>query len=96
MKTALKFILLLLGAAFAGAAFVGLLGFFSSAAFVSSEIAFSLFAVVGLLLIGVNDYSRPRPIVLRRASLSPCPVMTFKPAGPKSPSELHRPECLAA
>jgi hypothetical protein len=61
--------MILLGAAAACATFVGLAGVNSSLAFVTSDVAFSLYAVVGVMLIGFNDYSyRRRPI---RLSVAP-------------------------
>ena len=67
MKTTLKILMLVLGAAFPSVAFAGLLGLASSDAFGSGEVYFSLFAIVGLALISLNDYSR-RPLPVRVAT----------------------------
>lgn len=68
MKTALQILLLVLGATCAGAAFIGLIGIDSSVAFLTSETAVLLYPVAGLMLIGFNDYSRRRIIVLSPAT----------------------------
>jgi hypothetical protein len=74
MKATLQILMLLLSAACAGAAFVGLVGLHSSFAFFTSEAAFWLYAVAGLMLIGFNDYSYRRPAITRAVASKPCPV----------------------
>ena len=96
MKTTLKFLLLFLGAAYPCAAFAGLIGFHTTAAFFSSEVAFMLYASIGLLLIGGNDHGRPRLIAVRKAPVDLCPIEAFKPAGRECTCALRRRECLAA
>jgi hypothetical protein len=96
MKTTLKFLLLLLGAAYPCVAFAGLIGLHTPAAFFSSEVAFMLYAAMGLLLIGGNDHGRPRLIVVRKAPVALCPIEAFKPGGRECTCALRRPECLAA
>jgi hypothetical protein len=96
MKTTLKFLLLLLGAAYPCAAFAGLIGLHTPAAFFSSEVAFMLYADIGLLLIGGNDHGHPRFITVRKAPVDLCPIEAFKPAGRECTCSLRRPECLAA
>jgi hypothetical protein len=96
MKTTLKFLLFLLGAAYPCAAFAGIIGLHTPAAFFSSEVAFMLYAAIGLLLIGGNDHGRPRFITVRKAPVDLCPIEAFKPAGREGTCSLRRPECLAA
>lgn len=72
MKTTLKLVMLILGAGFSCVAFASLVGLISPAAFVSSDDAVSLFAVLGLMLIGINDYSRPNTV--HYATVKSCPV----------------------
>jgi hypothetical protein len=66
MKTTLKILMLVLGVTYPCVAFAGLIGIASPSAFFSGEVVFSLFAIVGLLLIGLTDYSRP--ITVRSAA----------------------------
>jgi hypothetical protein len=54
-KTTLKILMLVLGAGSAAAAFAGLIGIVPPSAFLSSEVAFFLYAAVGMTLIGLND-----------------------------------------
>jgi hypothetical protein len=75
MKTTLKILMLVLGAAFSSAAFAGLLGLASAAAFGSGEVYFSFFAIAGLALISLNDYSR-RPLPVRVATTNTVPAAT--------------------
>lgn len=96
MKTTLKFLLLLLGVAYPCIAFAGLIGIHTSAAFFSSEVAFMLYAAIGLLLIGGNDDGRPRLIAVRKAPVDRCPIMAFKPAGCESTHHLRHSDCAAA
>ncbi len=58
MKTALYILMLILAAGTAGAAFAGLVGLFPLSAFFGSEVAFFLYAAVGMALIGLNDCGR--------------------------------------
>lgn len=53
--------MLILGASIPCVAFAALVGFVPNAAIFSSEVIFSLFAIAGLVLTGLNDYSR-RPV----------------------------------
>ena len=61
VKTILRALMLLFVAGYPCVMFAGLVGLASPSAFLSGEVVFSLFAVVGLALIGLTDYSR-RPI----------------------------------
>ncbi|OHE82080.1 MAG: hypothetical protein A3G75_11170 [Verrucomicrobia bacterium RIFCSPLOWO2_12_FULL_64_8] len=63
MKTSLKLIALILAAATPCIAFAEFAGVSIPAA-LSGEVLFSAFASVGVLLIGVADYGRPRPITM--------------------------------
>jgi hypothetical protein len=54
MTTALKIMLATL-VCFAGAAFIGLLGFAPVGAFLTSEVAFFLYAAAGMAFIGLTD-----------------------------------------
>jgi len=80
MKTALKLILFFLGVSLPCIAFAGLVGIAAPGAFFSSEVILSVFAVVGLALVSVNDYTYRRPTV-QISSAPVCPVVTFHPAG---------------
>jgi len=55
MKTTLRIAMLVLCAGFAALAFAGLIGIFPTAAFLSSEVAFFLYAATGMTLIGLCD-----------------------------------------
>jgi len=77
MKNALRYTLLVLSVALPAAAFGGLVGVLPPSAFVFSEAALFLFALAGVVLIGLDDHGRGRrPLVLRRAppAVAPCPV----------------------
>ncbi len=71
MKTTLTYILLAIGAGCSAAAFAGLVGLVSPAVFEGSAIALSIFAAIGMLLVGANDHTR-RPLVT--GSTPPFPV----------------------
>ena len=58
MKTTLKILMLILGAGIPFVAFASLVGVAPIASFFSGEVIFSLFAIAGLALTGLNDYSR--------------------------------------
>ena len=88
MNTTLKYLLLLLGAAYPCVAFAGLIGLHTTAAFFTSEVTF--------MLIGGNDHGRPRLIALRKAPVELCPIVAFKPAGRECTCHLRRTECPAA
>ncbi len=96
MKTTLKYLLLFFGAAYPCVALAGLIGLHTPAAFFSSEVAFMLYASIGLLLIGGNDHGRPRLLAVRKAPVALCPIMAFKPAGRECTCHLRRAECAAA
>ena len=72
MNTTLKYLLLLLGAAYPCVAFVGLIGLHTTAAFFTSEVTFMLYASIGLLLIGGNDHGRPPS----GAGITPAPPLS--------------------
>lgn len=74
MKTTLKILMLLLAASYPCVAFAGLVGLASPTVFFSGEVVFSLFAIAGLALIGLNDYSR-RPLPVHTAATKVAPVM---------------------
>ncbi len=57
--------MLVLSAGCALAAFAGLTGVAPSSAFLTSDVAMMLYSMVGALLIGFNDYSEHRSIVVR-------------------------------
>ncbi|MFA5058111.1 MAG: hypothetical protein WC485_08360 [Opitutaceae bacterium] len=95
MKTALKVIMLLLGAFYPGIAFAGLVGIASPAAFFNSEVAFSFFAVAGLLLIGLHDYTYRR-VPLRVPGAKPCAVVPIGPDRTRPAGRLRREGCIAA
>ena len=65
MKATLQILMLVLGAGCAVAAFAGVTGIAPITAFATSDVAMLLYSMVGALLIGFNDYSRPRLIALR-------------------------------
>jgi hypothetical protein len=73
MKTTLQALTILLGASGILAAIAGLFGIHSSVAFLTSETAFWLYPVAGLMLIGFGDYTRRPAIILRPATKS-CPA----------------------
>jgi hypothetical protein len=82
-----------LGAAATGATVIGLAGVDSSVAFLTSETAFSLYAVVGLMLIGFNDYSYRRlPIMVRKT----CPVVPVGSGRPGHAYGIRRSDRIAA
>jgi hypothetical protein len=89
MKTSLKLILLFLGASLPCIAFAGLVGLPAATTFFSGEVAFSVFAAVGLMLTGLNDYTYRRTAI-RAGSVRACPVIAFRPdqSGPVCPQ--HR------
>jgi len=62
MKSTLQFLTIFFGASGILAALAGLAGIDPSAAFLTSETAFWLYPVVGLMLIGFGDYTR-RPMI---------------------------------
>jgi hypothetical protein len=76
MKTILRYSMLVLAIAYPGAAIAGFAGLAPSTAFAGSEIGCWLFALAGLMLVGLGDTAR-RPLVLRRAPA--CPVVPFRP-----------------
>jgi hypothetical protein len=78
MKATLQVLFLLLGASAASAAFAGLIGINPSVAFLTSEAAFWLYPVVGLMLIGFNDYSR-RPAIILASTTKARPVLAVQP-----------------
>lgn len=67
MKATLQVLMVLFGAGGILAALAGLAGINSSVAFLTSETAFWLYPVVGLMLIGFGDYTRRPTINLARA-----------------------------
>ena len=67
MKTTLKFLMLLFGAGYPCVMISSLVGIVSPSAFFSGEVAFLLFAVIGLMLVGFTDTSR-RPIIVHCAA----------------------------
>jgi hypothetical protein len=67
MKTTLKFLMLLFGAGYPCVMFASLVGIVPPSAFFSGEVAFLLFAVIGLMLVGFTDTSR-RPIIVHCAA----------------------------
>jgi hypothetical protein len=67
MKTTLKFLMLLFGISYPCVMFAGLIGIAAPSAFFSGEVAFLLFAVIGLMLVGFTDTSR-RPIIVHCAA----------------------------
>jgi hypothetical protein len=95
MKTTLKILMLLLAASFPCVAFAGLLGIAPPAAFYSGEIVFSLFAIAGLALIGLNDYSR-RPIPVHTAATKAAPVVTVGSSRRDRACAVHPWECASA
>jgi hypothetical protein len=66
MKTTLKLLMLLLGISYPCVMFAGLIGIAAPSAFFSGEVAFLLFAIIGLMLVGFTDYSC-RPIIVHSA-----------------------------
>jgi hypothetical protein len=68
MKTTLKILMLILGASIPCVAFASFVGVAPTAAFFSGEVIFSIFAVAGLALIGLNDYSR-RPLLVHTVAM---------------------------
>jgi hypothetical protein len=68
MKTTLKILMFILGASIPCVAFASLVGVAATTAFFSGEVIFSLFAIAGLALIGLNDYSR-RPLPVHTAAM---------------------------
>ena len=93
MKSTLQVLLLALGATCACAALLGLIGIDSAVAFLTSEMAFSLYPVAGLMLIGFNDYSRRRIIVLSPAT-SACPVTPVGPGRRANAYGINRRKCV--
>ncbi len=96
MKATLQILMLLLSAAVAGAAFLGLAGVDSSFAFVTSETALWLYAVAGLMLIGFNDYGYRRPIITLRLATKPCPIPAVASGSRVNVYGIRRRNCIAA
>jgi hypothetical protein len=94
MKTTLKLLMLLLGVSYPCIMFAGLIGIASPSAFFSGEVAFLLFAVIGLMLVGFTDYSR-RPIIVHSAAAKACPVVALSPARHGHVRETRPFECAA-
>ncbi|HUL54431.1 MAG TPA: hypothetical protein VLT83_13585 [Opitutaceae bacterium] len=95
MKATLKILMLVLGAAFPLAAFAGMIGLASPAAFLSSELMFSLFAIVGLAAIGLNDYSR-RPLTVRVAAKNIVPAAAPRSSRHDAACAVRPVECASA
>jgi len=64
MKSTLQILTILFGASGIIAALIGLVGIDSSVAFLTSETAFWLYPVAGLMLIGFGDYTRRPALAL--------------------------------
>jgi hypothetical protein len=92
MKTTLKLLMLLLGVSYPCVMFAGLIGIASPSAFFSGEVAFSLFAIVGLMLVGFNDYCR-RPIIVHSAAAKAEPVVAVGAGRHNHASGIHPCEC---
>ena len=73
MKATLQILILLLGAGCACAALTKLAGIDSSTALSGSDIAVLLYAMVGSMLISLNDCSSRRPITLHVSSAKTSP-----------------------
>jgi hypothetical protein len=95
MKSTLQVLLLALGATCACAAFIGLIGIDSAVAFLTSETAFWLYPVVGLMLIGFNDYSR-RPVIVLAPATKACPVPAVGPGRRANAYGISRRTCVVA
>lgn len=95
MKTTLKILMLLFGASYPCVMFAGFIGIASPSAFFSGEVAFSLFAIVGMMLIGFNDYCR-RPITVHPAAAKACPVAAVGASRHNHASGIHPFECASA
>jgi hypothetical protein len=74
--------------------FAGLIGIAAPSAFFSGEVAFLLFAVIGLMLVGFTDYSR-RPIIIHAAAKA-CPVSAFGSHAHNHVRDVHPFECVKA
>ncbi|HUJ42686.1 MAG TPA: hypothetical protein VLW52_03655 [Opitutaceae bacterium] len=94
MKTTLKILMLVLGTAFPSVAFAALIGIASPAAFFSGEVLFSLFAIAGLALISLNDYSR-RPLPVPVAATNAVPVAAQR-SGQRAAGAMRPVECASA
>jgi len=92
MKTTLKILMLLLGASYPCVMFASLIGIASPSAFFSGEVAFSLFAIVGLMLVGFNDYCR-RPITVHSAAAKAEPVVAVGSGLPNHTRGIHPFKC---
>jgi len=66
--------MLVLAAGCAAAAFVGVTGIAPMSVFLTSDVAMMLYSMVGALLIGFNDYTAPRAIVLRTSRTAFRPI----------------------
>ena len=67
MKKTLQFLAILFGTTCVATPFLGLAGLNSAFAFLTSETAFWLYAVVGLMLVGFNDYTPRRLLYVHSA-----------------------------
>ncbi len=83
MKTTLKYLLLAIGAACTAAAFAGLVGIAGPAVFRASAIGLSVFAAIGMLLIGANDHAR-RQLVTGSTPPFPTPPAAIRAPGRRS------------
>ena len=86
MKTTLKYLLLVIGAGLTAAAFAGLVGIASPVVFKGSAIALSVFAAVGMLLIGATDTTRRQLVT---ASTPPFPTPAVAERAPSRRSRAY-------
>ena len=87
--------MLVLGATFPSLAFAGLIGIAPPAAFFGGEIAFSLFAIVGLAFTSLNDYSR-RPLPVRVATTNAVPAAAPSSGRRDAACAMRPVECASA
>jgi hypothetical protein len=96
MKTALQFTMLVLAVAFPIAAYAALVGILPLAAFFYSETAISVFAIAGLMAIGLNDGGHRRPIIVRATVAPVCQPKPTSPARRSRAYGIRRRECVVA
>lgn len=96
MKNALKYTMLVLAVTFPIAAFAGLVGILPTAVFDYSQAAIYVFAIAGLMAIGLNDGGHRRPIIVRAAVAPVCQPKPTSPARRSRAYGIRRRECVSA
>lgn len=96
MKTALKYIMLVLAVTFPAALFAALVGILPPAVFSYSATAVYVFSFAGLMVIGLNDGGLRRPVIVAAAKTPVCQPPTVHPARRSRAYGIRRRECVAA